>query len=81
MINAQTVEQGAPRLAPPTLAPPPLATEDPYYFAFKPSGGFEGGFRLKSAKDFDAFIHMLNGFKVMFATPTGAMADDDDLLG
>ena len=47
-------------------AAPPAAATDPYYFAFKPSGGFEGGFRLKSVKDFDALIHMLNGFKVMY---------------
>lgn len=47
-------------------AAPPADSADPYYFAFKPSGGFEGGFRLKSVKDFEALIHMLNGFKLMY---------------
>ena len=48
------------------LPPPAGAAADPYYFSFKPSVGFEGGFRLASEADFDALIHMLKGFKGLF---------------
>lgn len=55
----------------------PTEGGDPYYFAFKPSGGFEGGFRLKSTEDFDALIRMLKGFKVMYA-PIDQVSNDQD---
>jgi len=55
--------------APPSVAlpaAPALDATDPYYFTFKPSGGFEGGFRLKTPKDFDDLIHVLTGFKNLY---------------
>jgi len=72
--NKPTLEVGVKWPKPPpaapvkedVLPPPPADASDPYYFSFKPSGGFEGGFRLKSVKDFEALINALNGFKVMY---------------
>ena len=62
-----SVESAPPRLAIPSSEPaPPPSGGDPYYFAYKPSGGFEGAFRLTSAADFDALIHMLTGFKNLY---------------
>jgi hypothetical protein len=63
--------------------PPPKQATDPYYFAFKPSVGFEGGFRLNSKADFEALIRMLQGFKTLYEElppmrPNEPSDDDDD---
>lgn len=66
-------------------SPPPMAVQggDPYYFTFKPSVGFEGGFRLNSMADFEALIRMLNGFKTLYMKvediqPPSQQPDDED---
>lgn len=65
----------------PLPAPAALAG-DPYYFTFKPSAGFEGGFRLKSKQDFESLISVLNGFKTLYTKiediPTQPHGDDDE---
>jgi hypothetical protein len=61
----------------------PGAGGDPFYFTFKPSIGFEGGFRLNSLKDFEHLIYALNGFKKLYTkiediSPGDPIEEEDD---
>jgi hypothetical protein len=65
------------------VLPAPPSTTDPYYFNFKPSVGFEGGFRLKTLADFERLISTLNAFKTLHMPvdsfgPPGDAGDDDE---
>ena len=57
---------------------PPPATADPYYFSYKPSVGFEGGFRLNSLADFEGLINMLNGFKILYMKAEDILQPSDE---